>query len=153
MVGFVFGFLGRDQNRFLHHSHMLAVLAEYRGRGLGENLKWAQRDRVRKQGLDLINWTFDPLQAPNANLNINRLGAVVGKYLLNLYGESSSPLHGGIPTDRFEAEWWLTSPRVEEARKGSRPVRAAWESLPRANRSHMGKKGLLRCESWLSTGG
>ncbi len=74
MVGFVYGFTGWDGTRGFHHSHMLAVLPDYRGRGLGEKLKWAQRERVLDKGLSLVNWTFDPLQAPNANLNINRLG-------------------------------------------------------------------------------
>ncbi|MFQ5790547.1 MAG: GNAT family N-acetyltransferase [Acidobacteriota bacterium] len=145
MVGFVFGFVGRDLERVFHHSHMLGVLPTYQRQGLGESLKWAQRQRVQAQGMDLINWTYDPLQAPNANLNINRLGAVVRKYMLNVYGESVSPLHGGIPTDRFEAEWWLQSPRVLAAREGRRPERQGWEQLPRANRAFGGRGEFLSC--------
>jgi predicted GNAT superfamily acetyltransferase len=145
MVGFVCGYTGIDAGRTFHHSHMLAVLPEYRGRRLGETLKWAQRDRVLSQGLDLINWTFDPLQAPNANLNINRLGCIVRKYIVNLYGESTSPLHGGIPTDRFEAEWLIKSERVLDAKRGVTPGGEDWESLPRANRADKTSSGLLAC--------
>jgi len=133
MVGFVVGFLGMSGNRLLHHSHMLAVRSGYRGRGVGADLKWAQRERVRQQKVDLVNWTFDPLQTENAHFNINRLGAVAQKYIVDLYGESESPLHGGLPTDRFEAEWWIESPRVIATQRGGRPEREGWEELPRAN--------------------
>lgn len=146
MVGFVCGFGGWDRGRPFHHSHMLAVLPEYRGQGLGEQLKWAQRERVLEQGIELINWTFDPLQAPNANLNINKLGCVVRKYKVNLYGVSESPLHGGIPTDRFEAEWHLKSQRVLNALSGHPDTWPSWEELPRANRTSHLEFGLLRCD-------
>jgi len=145
LVGFVCGMVGRHKDRVFHHSHLLGVLPAYRGRGIGEELKWAQRDRVLSQGMDLINWTFDPLQSLNANLNINHLGAVIKEYLLNVYGESLSSLHGGLPTDRFEAEWRLESARVRSARQGRRPQWPGWEQLPRANQTrHVGE--LLRCE-------
>lgn len=146
MVGFVCGFGGWEAGRPFHHSHMLAVLPEYRGRRIGENLKWAQRDRVLDQGIELINWTFDPLQAPNANLNINRLGCIARRYKVNLYGVSESPLHGGIPTDRFEAEWHLKSQRVLDARRGRRKEWSGWETLPRANRTRVTADNLLACE-------
>jgi len=133
MVGFVIGFLGAQGGRLFHHSHMLAVLPAYRGRGVGVDLKWAQRDRALAQKIDLVNWTFDPLQAPNASFNINRLGAVTQKYMLDVYGVSDSPLHGGLPTDRFEAEWWIESPRVVELKRGVRLVREGWEKLPSVN--------------------
>lgn len=145
MVGFACGFAGWLRGRPFHHSHMLAVVPEYRGRRLGEKLKWAQRERVLEQGLDLINWTFDPLQAPNANLNINRLGCVVRKYKVNLYGVSESPLHGSIPTDRFEAAWHLKGERVLHALSGEPDTWPSWESLPRANRTERTAAGLLRC--------
>lgn len=146
MVGFVCGFAGWDRGRSYHHSHMLAVLPEYRGRRLGERLKWAQREHVLEQGLDVVNWTFDPLQAPNANLNLNRLGSIVRKYKVNLYGSSESPLHGGIPTDRFEAEWRLESQRVVKALGGEGDDWPGWEELPRANRTSVTDEGLLRCD-------
>ena len=146
MIGFVCGFGGWDRGQPFHHSHMLAVLPEYRGRQIGENLKWAQRERVLEQGIELINWTFDPLQAPNANLNVNRLGCVARRYKVNLYGESKSPLHGGIPTDRFEAEWYLKSQRVLNARAARPDEWPLWESLPRANRTRFTSESLLACE-------
>lgn len=135
LIGFAFGFPGWEGGKPFHHSHMLAVLPDYRARGVGEALKWEQRERVLAEGMDLINWTFDPLQAPNANFNVNRLGVVVRKYFVNIYGESVSPLHGGLPTDRFEAEWRLRSPRVlrlEEKRAVPEPGEGA---LPCANRT------------------
>lgn len=145
MVGFVCGLVGWQDGELFHHSHMIAVLPAYRRRGLGEALKWAQRDRVLDQGMKLINWTYDPLQVLNAKLNIDRLGAVARKYFVNLYGEGDSPLWGGIPTDRFEAEWWIESARVVGLREGRRLERPGWEKLPRANRTGR-TAGFRRCE-------
>lgn len=144
MVGFVYGMVGHREGRFFHHSHMLAVLPSYRGRGVGTRLKWAQRDRVLRQRMDLVNWTFDPLQAPNAKLNIRHLGVTINKYVENIYGETKSPLHGGIPTDRLEAEWWLESARVLQAEQGiwSEPV--SWQERPRVNHTEM-KGAFLHC--------
>ena len=82
---------------------MLGVTRDARGTGLGLRLKLAQRERALAMGIDEIEWTFDPLQALNAHLNIARLGAVVEEYEENIYGESTSPLHQGSPTDRFIA--------------------------------------------------
>lgn len=96
-----------------HWSHMLGVHPDYRGAGLGRDLKLAQRDRVLGLGLDLIEWTCDPLQAQNAHLNFVKLGIVVREYEENVYGESASVLHGGLPTDRFVCEWWIRRPHVE----------------------------------------
>jgi predicted GNAT superfamily acetyltransferase len=144
MIGFVCGFCGWDRGRVYHHSHMLAVVPEYRGAGLGESLKWAQRDRVLQMGIELVNWTFDPLQAVNANLNIQRLGAIARKYRVNVYGESQSPLHGSIPTDRLEAEWVLESERVIEARSGGLADWPDWPDLPRANRTEPAPSGFPR---------
>lgn len=97
------------------HSHMLGVLPEYRNAGLGRQLKIRQRDDALARGLDLIEWTFDPLDLKNAYFNIERLGAIVRRYLRNQYGMSSSHLHGGIPTDRCVAEWWIRKPRERGA--------------------------------------
>ncbi len=146
MIGFVCGFAGWDHGRSYHHSHMLAVLPDYRGHRFGEKLKWAQREQVLEQGIELVNWTFDPLQAPNANLNLNRLGSIVRKYKVDLYGVSDSPLHGGVPTDRFEAEWHLKSQRVVTALGGEWDDWPGWEKLPRANRTSVTDDGLLRCD-------
>ena len=95
-----------------HWSHMLGVHPDYRGAGLGRALKLAQRERVLALGIDLIEWTYDPLQAPNAHLNFVTLGTVVEEYEENVYGESTSPLHGGLPTDRFVCQWWIARPHV-----------------------------------------
>ena len=95
-----------------HWSHMLGVHPDQRGAGLGRALKLAQRDRVLALGLDLIEWTFDPLQAENAHLNFVKLGVVAEHYEQNVYGESPSPLHGGLPTDRLICQWWIRRPHV-----------------------------------------
>ena len=100
------------------HSHMLGVMKEYRDAGLGRKLKLAQRDDAIRQGLDLIEWTFDPLEIKNAFFNIERLGAVVRRFVLNQYGTTSSPLNAGLPTDRCTAEWWLESDRVTALLEG-----------------------------------
>jgi predicted GNAT superfamily acetyltransferase len=96
----------------LQWSHMLGVLPAHRAGGLGHRLKLAQRARTLAQGVDLVEWTFDPLVATNGKLNVTRLGAVVEEYLENVYGASASPLHGGLPTDRFVASWRIASPHV-----------------------------------------
>ena len=100
------------------HSHMLGVLAPYRNTGLGRRLKLKQREYALEQGIDLIEWTFDPLEIKNAFFNIQRLGAIVRRYVHNQYGTTSSHLHGGLPTDRLIAEWWLQSPRAVAAGDG-----------------------------------
>jgi len=116
MVGFVVSFPGArsypSAPRSYLHSHMLAVLQSYRNRDVGRRLKLAQRQDAIERGFELIEWTFDPLENKNAYLNIVKLGAIVRHYSVNHYGESSSPLHLGLPTDRIIAEWWLKSNRV-----------------------------------------
>ena len=94
------------------HSHMLAVLPEFRRGGLGLRLKLEQRRQALARGINLIEWTFDPLEWKNAIFNLDRLGAIARRYVPNQYGISSSPLHRGLPTDRLIAEWWIDSPRV-----------------------------------------
>ena len=95
------------------HSHMLAVRQSYRNSGLGRRVKLYQRQDALTRGIELIEWTFDPLEIKNAYLNIERLGAIARRYNINQYGITSSPLQGGLPTDRLIAEWWLRSKRVE----------------------------------------
>ena len=113
LVGFVMSIPGSRQGRAYLHSHMLAVREAYRDHGLGRRLKLAQRDDALERGFELIEWTFDPMEIKNAYLNLERLGAVARRYNINQYGYSSSPLQGGLPTDRLFAEWWLRSRRVE----------------------------------------
>jgi predicted GNAT superfamily acetyltransferase len=113
-IGFALAFPAvRDRQIYLY-SHMVGVLPEYQDRGVGRLLKLAQRDEVLARGIDVIEWTFDPLQLKNAYFNIARLGAVVRHYLPDVYGRTSSPLHGGLATDRLVAEWWVNSARVRD---------------------------------------
>jgi len=100
------------------HSHMLGVLPEYRNSGIGRILKLTQREDALGRGVSLIEWTFDPLEIKNAFFNMERLGAIVRRYVPNQYGTTSSPLHGGLPTDRCIAEWWIASPRVNAIASG-----------------------------------
>jgi predicted GNAT superfamily acetyltransferase len=113
LVGFAFSIPGTRAGRVYLHSHMLAVLPEHRDAGLGRRLKLFQRDEALERGFELIEWTFDPLEIKNAYLNIERLGAIARRYHINQYGITSSPLQGGLPTDRLVAEWWLKSKRVQ----------------------------------------
>lgn len=99
--------------QFKHYSHLAGVLPAYRGRGVGEMLKWAQRTAVLAQNVPRITWTFDPLQTLNARLNMHKLGAVCNTYIRNRYGKLDDALNGGLPTDRFEVDWWIASDWVE----------------------------------------
>ena len=122
LVGFAFAIPAvRNQYSFLY-SHMLAVRKQYRNSGLGRRLKLFQRDDALARGFELMEWTFDPLEIKNSYLNIEKLGAIVRHYTVNQYGITTSPLQGGLPTDRLVAEWWLKSKRVEELlREGTNP--------------------------------
>ncbi len=113
-------------------SHMLGVRAECRASGIGRELKLEQRRVSLAMGIDLMEWTFDPLVAVNAHLNFRRLGVVVEEYVVNVYGDSVSPLHKGAPTDRFIAQWRMRSPRVEAALRGAEPPAGgdAWGDVP-----------------------
>jgi predicted GNAT superfamily acetyltransferase len=113
MVGFALSVPGTRTGHVYLHSHMLAVRKDYRNSGLGRRLKLMQREDALARGIDLIEWTFDPLEIKNAYLNIEKLGAIVRRYNINQYGITSSPLQGGLPSDRLIAEWWLKSKRVE----------------------------------------
>jgi predicted GNAT superfamily acetyltransferase len=112
MKGFVYSMPGIKNDRLTQWSHMLGVVPEMRGKGLGTRLKLAQCNQALDLRIELIEWTYDPLQAPNAHLNLSKLGAVVHEYVVDFYGESSSPLHRGTPTDRFIAEWHIGEPHV-----------------------------------------
>jgi predicted GNAT superfamily acetyltransferase len=119
MIGFVFGFPAiSPEGKLYHYSHMTGVIPEYRYKGLGYLLKLMQRDYVLKQNIDLIAWTYDPLQSSNAKFNIGKLGIIVRKFYINYYGELRDSINFGMPTDRFEAEWWVKSKLVENKLKG-----------------------------------
>ncbi|MBM3806991.1 MAG: hypothetical protein FJW22_02235 [Acidimicrobiia bacterium] len=111
MVGFAYAVVGMKGGQRLLWSHMTGVLPEHRG-GLGYRLKRAQRDRALAQGYELIEWTFDPMQAMNAHFNFAKLGGVVTEYAANFYGESTSALHRGTPTDRVVLSWHIGAPHV-----------------------------------------
>ena len=122
MIGFCFAIPGiKPDGRPYLHSHMLGVLPEYRDAAVGRRLKLRQRDDALARGIQLIEWTFDPLELKNAYLNIEKLGAVVRRYNENQYGTTSSPLHGGLPTDRCIAEWWIATPRAAGQRTPPAP--------------------------------
>lgn len=130
LLGFVFGFTGRDSGDCYHWSHMLAVDPDARGRGLGRRLKQFQREVMLATGIDTVYWTFDPLVARNAHLNLNHLGASISEYVEDKYGTGTgSRLHSSLGTDRFVVRWDLDSPRVERALSGGieprRPEQAA----------------------------
>jgi len=122
LVGFALAWpgvkTGGSGPRAYLHSHMLAVREEYRNRGLGARLKLEQRREALGRGIRHMEWTFDPLEIKNAYLNLHKLGAIACRYEENFYGDSSSRLQGGLPTDRLVAQWELDSPRVERALQG-----------------------------------
>jgi len=112
LLGFVMSFLAPAHHdgaarALSHHSHIAAVRNDLRGRGIGEALKRAQAVDVRNRGLNLITWTYDPLEARNARLNIGKLGAICRTFIRNCYGDMPDVLNRGLPSDRFEVEWWL----------------------------------------------
>lgn len=125
LIGFVFGFLGRDERwyppRLKHCSHQLGVHPDDRSAGVGFALKCYQRQVVADQGIDLVTWTYDPLLSRNAHLNIAKLGATCNTYHRNEYGELRDGLNVGLPTDRFLLDWWVASAHVGQRIEGRAP--------------------------------
>ena len=120
MIGFCLAIPGiKPGGKNYLHSHMLGVKKEYRDSGVGRLLKLEQRKDALSRSIDLMEWTFDPLEIKNAYFNIERLGAVVRRYVLNQYGTTSSKLHAGLPTDRCVPEWWMALPRTEAIINGA----------------------------------
>jgi predicted GNAT superfamily acetyltransferase len=118
LVGFTLALASLRNGAPYLHSHMTGVHSSYRDRGVGRALKLFQRDEALSRDIRLIEWTFDPLEMRNAHFNLNRLGAICRRYLPNLYGITTSPMHRGLATDRLVAEWYLDSPRVMAALNG-----------------------------------
>ena len=119
MVGFSFSLPGMKRSGIRYwHSHMTGVLDEYQNRGIGYLIKQKQREEAIASGVELVEWFFDPLQIRNAHFNIEKLGCVMQRFLPNQYGITSSPLHGGLPTDRLVAEWHVMSTRVATVASG-----------------------------------
>jgi len=130
MIGFALSLLGWWEvgKTLRHQSFMAAVRAGWRDKGVGYRLKLAQREHVLAQGIDLITWTFDPLESRNAHFNLNKLGAIVTGYLPNYYGEFRDERNRGLPSDRFLCEWHLASPRATARIAGQRPNLALGEA-------------------------
>jgi len=133
MVGFSLAIPGLKPGGVVYwHSHMMGVLPEYRDRGIGRELKFRQREDALARGIKLIEWTFDPLELKNAYLNIEKLGVIVRRYVLNQYGNTTSPLHGGLPTDRCVAEWHLDLERHPPGIEARIPIPVEIGNLRRA---------------------
>ena len=113
LVGFVYGFPSFERGEMAHHSHMLAVKPAYRNYHLGRRLKLAQREHVIAQGMELISWTFDPLQSLNAHFNFGKLGVLADRYLPNFYGEDAASFLHQTGTDRLWVSWFVSSERVK----------------------------------------
>jgi predicted GNAT superfamily acetyltransferase len=128
MVGFALSVPGARGGHSYLHSHMLAVRKQHQNVGLGRSIKLFQRRDALARGFELIEWTFDPLEIKNAYLNIEKLGAIARRYNVNQYGITSSPLQGGLPTDRLVAEWWLKSNRVEALLQAGEKLRVETRS-------------------------
>src|SRR5438874_1481242 len=146
MIGFVYSMAGIKHGKPTQWSHMLGVLEAHRNDGTGRRLKLLQRERALMMGLELIEWTYDPLQALNAHLNFAKLGVVVEEYEENVYGTSHSPLHRGNPTDRFVAEWWIRKPHVERRLTPTAPLTLRTSEIgdaPAVNRPHIKGEWLI----------
>jgi predicted GNAT superfamily acetyltransferase len=128
IAGFAYAFPAFEPGETFWHSDMLAVRPRFRGGRVGQALKWAQRDAGLGKGIRRITWTFDPMQAGNAHLNLELLGVTVREYLRDFYGVTSSDLHHGLPTDRLLASWDLESPRVAALSRGEKPAPALAEA-------------------------
>ena len=138
LVGFLFGYLGMAGNKLYHFSQRMGVLPEYQSMGLGYRMKIAQREQMLRQGIDIIVWTYDPLEGKNATVNIEKLGGIVRFYARDIYGFVQNPRQTGLTTDRFLLEWHLMSDRVRERARGryQRPRAEDWlsgEDIPMVN--------------------
>ncbi len=120
LVGFNYGFPGYKYGRSYLCSHMMGILHDYQGQGWGERLKWEQRRHALKRGYTYIQWTYDPLESVNAYLNLHKLGAVSSTYIPDCYGEMKDELNRGLPTDRFQVEWWIESEHIANNPRDSR---------------------------------
>lgn len=142
-VGFTYGFLAvTAEGRLKLASHQAGVLRAYQDRGLGYQIKLAQREAALAKGLDLITWTFDPMQGRNAAFNLHKLGAVCSTYFPNLYGDMEDELNQGLPSDRFRVDWWIASEYVNR-RLAGRGLEMSLPDYPVLNAATLGAQGLL----------
>ena len=150
LIGFVFGIPGIYEGRLIHYSHMTAVIQDKRYRGVGFKLKLLQRERALTQGIDLIVWTFDPLQCLNAWFNIGKLGVIVRRYSVNHYGPLNDKINRGLESDRLYAEWWIKSRRVEDRISGkyNRKVNGILVEIP-ININEIKERNIEEARKWL----
>jgi predicted GNAT superfamily acetyltransferase len=137
MIGFCWSVLGSDGGGFCQHSYMLGVRSAYRNFGVGYRLKYAQRKETLRRKLKTMTWTFDPMMPLNAHFNLGKLGAWSAVYMENFFGETTSSLHRGLPTDRLLVRWDLPSPNVEERLESGPPrrdIRKELKKYPVVNR-------------------
>ncbi len=143
LCGFIFGFPSYEDGSVGLHSHMMAVLPDYRGLGIGQRLKWFQRSWCLERGLDWVTWTFDPLQAKNAKLNLEHLGGTASEYLVNPYGELGGDLNGELPSDRLVIRWDLLCKEVKRLEAGSPQTPLALDSLQDAPHAYALRANVL----------
>ena len=139
VVGFIFAFLAQYHGRLIHWSHMMAVEAKHRDQGFGLKMKQVHRRIALERGIKSICWTFDPLQSRNARLNISRLGALAEEYVPDCYGRFPSLLEKGLPSDRWVANWRISTARVEKRLRGETPPFPG--ALPRVNETRLNAQG------------
>ena len=118
LLGFVFGMTGVQKGEVVHWSDMLAVRPELRNSGLGVKLKAYQRTTLLDRGINKMHWTSDPLDSKNPYVNLIKLGATSQEYIRDIYGQTDSPLHSGIGTDRLVATWIMDSDRTLNRMQG-----------------------------------
>lgn len=154
LVGFAFGFAGlTEEGRPKHCSHMMGILPEYQSHGVGYQLKLAQRAFVLRQGLDLVTWTYDPLESRNAYLNVHKLGVVSRAYIRDLYGPMTDGLNAGLPSDRLRVEWWIRSEWVQRRLAGLEDRVPAEATVPGNRPGHTAQGALTPGELNLHAGG
>ena len=147
--GFAFSFLAERGGERFHHSHMAAVRPGCKGSGMAFALKQAQRSRVLELGIDLVTWTYDPIEARNGAFNVRKLGVTAHRYLDDIYGLSSGFIHGGMATDRVAVRWELRSPRaVERAEAGLAPTAPPPDGVPCANETRRDEAGRRVPVAW-----
>ena len=146
LIGYSYGFLGYSEGKYYLYSHMLGVVDEYKYKNIGYNLKLLQRKIIQERGFTLIKWTFDPLESPNAYLNLHKLGAIIKTYYIDYYG-SFRGINYGLPTDRFLVEWELDTHRVTDRveEKNISPVNSS--DYPVITQTFYNKKGLLELKN------
>lgn len=145
LAGFIYAFLARRHGELVHWSHMMAVEAAHRDRGLGFRMKLKHRQLAIEQRIKTICWTYDPLQSRNATLNIARLGGRADEYLPDCYGHFPSRIERGIESDRLVVEWRIGSARVERSLRAERPSLADPPHLdaPLVNHTQLNRQGFI----------